>query len=1632
MKTRLLLLIPILLIISITPVLAVGPLLPLQNPTKNPLPAELEADKKYNNNSINGDRVHKGVDLTSNTGDPVFAAMGGTISKIGYQFDPTGNSGKGSGWGCYIIIDHGNGIRTLYAHLNETFPKSTITKTSFKEGDTVTAGQPIAESDNSGGSRGEHLHFEVRSGTGDFFHSQPFDPYPSLQYWAKMKPKITLKSLIESVNSYLSIATAHDPNIMYGPEGYVSAGQTLTYTVEFENEGQGIAYGVYITDILDGNLDDNYVSISNCKRIDFNTGTETPATFTNQYDSQTRMVSVFIDNEGEVVSKQGGKFDLNVRVKNSAGQGATVTNNATVYFPSVPEQTRTNSIVSVIPLNTLTAYLGDLDINENETPVLKAKITASNGEKLSYQTVKFCINGSSYTTKSDADGMAAVYPNPTPPPGPCQVAVIYDGDGFYYLASNDTKTLQVHAVDKASPLSELQITGFKYQVDSMTYISNFTTFTITTIDAAPSSGIKELNYAISGTTYTICGSTNSVQSTLATTFNVGGQEGKCGISYWAKDNLGNTEVANNIEVVMDTTPPQNQLAIQNSRTGPNGETFVTLKSTFVITAQDPWVVVLDTNTSIPGSGVKKAEYRLDVSSWAVYLSDLIFTVEDGMHTIYYKSYDNLNNQSEQEHFGFIIDNTAPSVVINALPSVKNVSTQTVSGSYSELYPDIFSLNGVQLLIDTNTKTFSGDLILHEGQNDIVVTAQDIVGNVGISTASIVLDTVAPLLIVPNDITAEATGIETIVNIGTATVTDMQGAIITNNAPSAYNLGTTTVTWIATDASGNTSTALQRVTVVDTTPPALSVPSDITAEATGIETVVHIGTATATDIFAVTITNNAPPSYVVGTTTVSWTATDANGNILAKTQRITVVHTSQLVLTAPTDVTAQATGVETVVAIGTATAVDVFPVTITNDAPVGFKLGINTVTWTATNTFGDVATSYQLITIIDTVLPAITINSPIGGEAFIAGISTIAIAFEVSDVDPKPVMQSVLVKASGAGTINVSNGQTINTSLLSAGSWQLVITATDWAGNISSGASGAFEVIYDTTPPVTQIGVSSSELGANFTLSATDDVSGVAQTSYRIDSGSWQVYISTVTLAPATQDIDYYSVDKAGNTEAIKNYHFNVNVDTVPPVAQFGVIHPQDQVVFNGVTYVNGRASFKLKAWDTVVNGISSGMKEMSYKIDGRSWITLTEFDKILSFDTLADGQHSVSYKAEDNAGNVSTVGVYTAVFDKTRPAVASTIPQDGGRFNPKKHAVVKITFSEPVKCTDWDASILITETRNGKLRDFEVRYDSSTNTALITGKFKNNSCYKVTVKNGITDLVNNSLAQYKFSFNTLISAKEGCTYEDEETGLIIIALPNALPCDGYFEVQLLDNVCLPRIPKPFEWLFGGKKAYLILYRNEEGEIVKEKVQKAFKLVIMLRNQWIAFAPSEQTDPASSAGKQKQVDIKNMKLYHVGSVDDAVELTIHRQGAPSLVADLSKGSIPKPQLVPLQAANDITQEVSAELNEFGMFTLAGFMAPSASLDDLSCYPSPFDPNSRPVTIQYYLINAANTEIAIYDIMGNLVKAWEITSGDTGAQGGLNQLLWDGRNGQGDIVANGGYIVCVSGDGKNKKFKFMVVK
>jgi hypothetical protein len=149
-----------------------------------------------------------------------------------------------------------------------------------------------------------------------------------------------------------------------------------------------------------------------------------------------------------------------------------------------------------------------------------------------------------------------------------------------------------------------------------------------------------------------------------------------------------------------------------------------------------------------------------------------------------------------------------------------------------------------------------------------------------------IDRKPPQLTAPGSLTIEATGPATSVDVGTASATDLSGiASLSNDAPASFPVGTTIVTWTATDGVGRVSTAQQSVIVADTTPPVLTPPPDvkITAGKEGQ----NIGTATATDAVGVKfISDDAPNRFSQGRTRVTWYAIDDAGNVSSAIQYVT--------------------------------------------------------------------------------------------------------------------------------------------------------------------------------------------------------------------------------------------------------------------------------------------------------------------------------------------------------------------------------------------------------------------------------------------------------------------------------------------------------------------------------------------------------------------------------------------------------------------------------------------------------------------------------------------------------------------------------------------------------------------------
>lgn len=102
-------------------------------------------------------RMHKGVDIDLETGDPVHAAFDGMVRFSNYN----------SSYGNLVILRHSNGLETYYAHLS---------RLDVKAGDYLSAGDILGLGGNTGRSFGSHLHFEIR------FLGQAINPSVIIDY----------------------------------------------------------------------------------------------------------------------------------------------------------------------------------------------------------------------------------------------------------------------------------------------------------------------------------------------------------------------------------------------------------------------------------------------------------------------------------------------------------------------------------------------------------------------------------------------------------------------------------------------------------------------------------------------------------------------------------------------------------------------------------------------------------------------------------------------------------------------------------------------------------------------------------------------------------------------------------------------------------------------------------------------------------------------------------------------------------------------------------------------------------------------------------------------------------------------------------------------------------------------------------------------------------------------------------------------------------------------------------------------------------------------------------------------------------------------------------------------------------
>lgn len=205
----------------------------------------------------------------------------------------------------------------------------------------------------------------------------------------------------------------------------------------------------------------------------------------------------------------------------------------------------------------------------------------------------------------------------------------------------------------------------------------------------------------------------------------------------------------------------------------------------------------------------------------------------------------------------------------------------------------------------------------------------------------------------------------------------------------------------------------------------------------------------------------------------------------------------------------------------------------------------------------------------------------------------------------------------------------------------------------------YAVVFDTIPPVSEIQISKPKYQTldktfvssktSFTITAIDPIvkevtSGVSSTEYRINQLLWQIYTKpfSITGADGSCLIEYHSIDNVNNTESVKS--IEVILDNTPLLTIITIGKPQYSTEIS--TWITSGTEIGLAATD----GEGSGLANVQYRIDVSSWLIYTS-----TFTISQEGEHTISYRSQDNLGNLEETKSFTVVVDNTAPTSSTQI-----------------------------------------------------------------------------------------------------------------------------------------------------------------------------------------------------------------------------------------------------------------------------------------------------------------------------------------------------------------------------------------
>lgn len=269
-----------------------------------------------------------------------------------------------------------------------------------------------------------------------------------------------------------------------------------------------------------------------------------------------------------------------------------------------------------------------------------------------------------------------------------------------------------------------------------------------------------------------------------------------------------------------------------------------------------------------------------------------------------------------------------------------------------------------------------------------------------------------------------------------------------------------------------------------------------------------------------------------------------------------------------------------------------------------------------------------------------------GTLLITGLTTVTVTAQDTGISPAGV-DKIEFNIDGADAWSVYS-EPVTLAGLSDGSHAVSYRVYDRAGNVE--AEKTLTVTIDNTPPETALGIGEPRhedgeiiyvtTATGFTLEATDALSGVSLTEYRINGGEWTDYAPFTIAEEGSHAIEYRSTDNLSNVENANV--LTVVVDNTPPATEISVGTPEYQ---DGESlYVTSATEFALESTDAL-----SAVASTEYRLDDGEWKVYEPFT------VAGEGVHAITYRSIDNLGNVEDGKTLEVIVDDTAPETTISV-----------------------------------------------------------------------------------------------------------------------------------------------------------------------------------------------------------------------------------------------------------------------------------------------------------------------------------------------------------------------------------------